>query len=275
MPALPALGHANLRLGPHLDAHRLQVTAQRAGSLDTVTIDLSDASFVTPYGLVFIAVHAEHISRAGRRPLVIAPHDPHVARYIARMKLGGVIEGLGGTHDLPAVRHHDVGDRLLELQRVSDSARTDALAENVHDRLHPADRRAASAMHQSICEIGQNVFQHSGQPHGYIAAQSYDGNRVSFAIGDGGVGLRRSLEPFRHFTDDLDVIDAVLHGGVTSTGKAGRGHGIAHTRGLIAARGGTLTVHTEETVRTVSSSHQTLARRPMSGTLICGDINTQ
>ncbi|HVF05000.1 MAG TPA: STAS domain-containing protein [Frankiaceae bacterium] len=153
-----------------------------------LSIDLSGMTFCDPLGLVALAAFAEAAARAGERLVVRRPADPAVANYVARMRLGNVLGSLGAEHDLPWVHEHEVGDALLELTSFDGARGAGALARHVHGVVEPLDLAAANALHDGICEAGQNVAHHSQRDRGFVAAQRYSGGRLQFAVGDSGVG---------------------------------------------------------------------------------------
>lgn len=213
-------------------------------------VDLTDLTWVQPYGLVSLAVFVEAQGMLLRPAEVITPSRADVARYLARMGLGAIVDALGGYHELPPVRHNNMKGKLLELQAFDTEAAVEMLGELVFDKVCGTDERSATAMHQTICEIGQNVTQHSGRSAGYAAAQTTHGDtRVAFAIGDAGIGLKQSLQMF-DFGNDADVLEAVMRGGVSSTNDPARGNGFKTARELITATGGVLHAQTGSATRT-------------------------
>jgi hypothetical protein len=193
--------------------------------------------WVEPAGLVAIAMFMDSQSRIGRTPSLIAPRDRQLANYLSRMRVAEVVKDLGGTHDLPSVRHWDQDGYLLELQRFDGSEAPPELARLVEERLQH-DQVAAGAMHKGICEIGANVPDHSGQDHGYIAAATtYGSTRVSFAVGDAGVGL---LEPLAShgFGTEAQVMAALMRGGLSRLDDVGRGRGVQRTKEVVVSGGG-------------------------------------
>lgn len=220
-----------------------------ASTDDVAAIDLSGVSWIPPYGLVSIAVFAENQISLGRDIALRGPASRDVANYASRMGLGDVISALGGTHNLPRVRRNDLAGNLIELRSFSGEEEVTEMAELVHDRVERRYPSMANAMHQSIIEVGANVGEHSEQEHGYIAAQvTHRGHRLSFAIGDSGVGIPHSLRD-RGFRNDADALKAALKSGVTRTDDVGRGRGLARTKALITGIGGRLFVESGEASR--------------------------
>lgn len=235
-------------------------------------INLVGLRWIEPAGLVAIATFAESQAQIGRRPRLYAPQSTARARYLSRMHLGRVIEELGGEHNLPATNEWDQEGRLLELQRFDGTAEAENLGRLVFERLN--DDSTAMAMHTAICEIGANVPDHSGREHGYICAVTIPSSgRVSFAVGDAGVGL---LEPLAGsgYTSVSAVMEDLFDRGITRTAEPGRGRGVFRTRELVnqedgevflASGGATLT----STPRARRSAKHVMA---LPGTLLQGSM---
>lgn len=208
---------------------------------DELLLDLRGMGWVEPGGLVALAAMAEAEASRGRCVRLIAPHEPRTATYLSRMRLGQVIESLGGEHDLRPVQERDVADALLETTRFAGERGVEALASVVYNNLVAQDEEAAGAMHTGIVEIGSNVPQHSGRAFGYVAAQvthrSQQGLLIQFAVADCGQGVLASLRSVGA-TTDAHALELALDRGVSRTGQAGRGVGIGATRDLAIGLGG-------------------------------------
>lgn len=239
-------------------------------------VDLRHLRWIQPYGLVSVAVFIEAQLALGRKARVLTPLNSSVAAYVARMGLGEVVTGMGGTHDLPTIRRHTAEGRLLELQRFTSSSAAEQIAAMVYEKLVASDEPRAAAIHQSICELSQNVIQHSGRASGFAAAQTtHNDSRVAFAIGDSGVGLLESLSA-HSFANDRDVLAAVMRGGVSRTGDVARGNGIRAARELLTARSGFLHAHSGNALRTefaADVSERTHAAVFLRGTILQGTID--
>ena len=206
-------------------------------------LDLSGRTFFDPADLVRLAVLSEDAVIAGRGVEFIAPGDPDVARYLARMRVGEHLDRLGVRHQLPAVRARDLGNRLVELHRFDQEAGLerllDALVETyVTDRL-----QLVQPLYAALAEIAGNVVDHSGREHGYVALQRYTSRpRVEFAVGDSGIGLRARLSQTLPVADDRTAIMLAAQTHVTTTGQPGRGRGIGEVIGITGTHGGTVTL---------------------------------
>jgi hypothetical protein len=257
------------------DAESLLANFRPASESGTALIDLRDATWVEPIGLVAIASYASAQAEGGREVYLAGPRDFHVANYLSRMRLGLAIEELGGEHDLNPVREQDQADTLLELRRFEDETGAEELAALVYERVvAPSGDAVAGALHKSICEIGSNVPQHSGESFGFMAAQvTHGGHKIQFAVGDCGQGMTASLAPLGARTDE-DALRMALEEGVTSTGQAGRGQGIRETRRLVNGLGGSVAMITGRARRTVwtTVARRTTASAFFPGTLLQGEV---
>ncbi|MDQ1676304.1 MAG: hypothetical protein QOC93_1448 [Actinomycetota bacterium] len=237
-------------------------------------IDLRELRFVEPLGLVEIAARAEYHRQRGTPVRVHAPTDPSVANYLARMRLGRALTDLGAAHDLPYVRERDLAGRLLELTYFAGTERSDELAAMVYHRVSAESPASARALYTALCEVGQNVREHAGVAGGWAAAQATTSRaEVWFAIGDCGIGIRRSLAT-RGARDDADALMLALDRGVSRLTRAGRGNGLAETCRLVTARGGRLHLVSGAAARTAGPvrRHASVPVTPFPGTLLAGSL---
>jgi glucose-6-phosphate-specific signal transduction histidine kinase len=165
----------------------------------------------------------------------------------------------------------------LELRRFDGEDGATALAAMVFERT-AGSPHVADTLHRSLAEIGENVWQHSGQPHGYMAAVlTYGGRRIQFAVADAGRGLTHNLQRFGSTSDD-ESLEMALQGGVSSAGEPARGTGIRDTRQLVTALQGDLTMITRTAGRIVTAKSTRVIASPLApfpgtllqGSLVCG-----
>jgi hypothetical protein len=210
-----------------------------AGESESGVLDLRRAVWVEPIGLVMLAALAEGQARLDRTLRLIAPAEPSIARYLARMRLGQVLEELGHEHELPQVRSWDTGSELAELRRFEGVEEPDRLGLVLFDKT-AADRDVATALHQSVAEVGVNVPEHSERSGGYLAAQSTSGGSVvQFAIGDSGRGIAASFTDLPGLSD-ADGLDLALRQGRSRIPEPGRGRGLRKTQALVHGMGGSM-----------------------------------
>jgi hypothetical protein len=237
-------------------------------------IDLRGLRFTEPLGLVEIAARAEYHRSRGTAVRVLAPSDPSVANYLARMRLGRALTELGADHDLPYVRERELSGRLLELTYFAGADGSDELATMVYHRVAAQSPASARALYTALCEVGQNVPEHAGVPGGWAAAQATRRRaEVWFAVGDSGIGMRRSLAA-RGPRDDADALVLALDRGVSRLARAGRGNGLAETCRLVTGQGGRLHLVSGGAARTAERTrrHTSVPATPFPGTLLQGAL---
>jgi hypothetical protein len=237
-------------------------------------IDLRAATFVEPLELVEIAARAEFHRRRGDRVEVLAPDDPSVANYLARMRLGWALTELGVGHDLPYVRERDLAGQLLELTYFESTIRSDELAAMVYHRMAAESPASAAALYTSLCEVGQNVPEHAEVPGGWAAAQATRRHgSVYFAVADSGIGMRRSLAA-RGARDDAEALEMAMDRGLSRFATAGHGNGLVETCRLVTARHGRVQMVSGGAVRIVSRASRRTSEPavPFPGTLLQGSV---
>ena len=236
-------------------------------------IDLTESGWCDPAGLVAVAAFAEAQHLAGRWVNLVSPAMGSRSRYLARMRLGQALDAMGCDHNLPPVREKE-GLELLEFRRFEGETGAEALAQLVYEKTekNPA---VSAALFRSLCEIGGNVSEHSGRPHGYMAAVStHDGTRVQFAVADAGSGLTANLARVGS-TGDAHSLQMVLEGsGTSSTGDVGRGKGIPDTRELVTSLSGHVSMITRTAARFAyrSTSSQLVGPYGFPGTILQGTL---
>lgn len=208
-------------------------------------IDLSRTEFVSPAGLVAVATLADQATRSGKTINWIGPRAPSPRNYLARMHLGEILESLGIEHNLPAVQETPLEDTLLELRTFSTESDGEALANLVFEKATNAIESGspnAHVLHEGICELAGNVCFHARVDHGFAAAQTYQGSIV-FAVGDGGVGIKQSLESTHQPASAREALELAITYGVSGTGEQGRGSGLHYVLESVTAGSGRFTRH--------------------------------
>lgn len=171
-----------------------------------------------------------------------------IAGYASRMQLWQAI-GLQPPADVNA---RDPRGKFVPLARLDDP---DVVLDRAVDlaaisTAYGADRETTNSLEVSLQEIMNNCFAHAeigAELQGLACAQSWPrGHLAQIAIADHGVGIRRSLSANPDLKARLDAGNAcelATQLGVTSKPNMGHaGYGLALTRQLLAANGGTLLV---------------------------------
>ncbi len=220
------------------------------GSLE---IDLSRMRFATPQGLVALLIKVDRLRFKGIDVEVVPPRDEDVARYLARAHLGEVLDSVGASIDLPSVSERDLGNRLVELRRFEGSRDVRQLAESIESFASPHSIRAADKLHEAVMEAGVNVEDHSGRPHGFLAAQYFPRNEsFEFAIGDSGIGYKKALV-HRSPESHSEAIRLAVTPGVSSADGPTRGYGLSEIRSEFTQIGGRLEIYSGNSYRAYSA----------------------
>jgi hypothetical protein len=155
---LRATGSLNSRTIPHA----------LTGSVDDATVDLGNATFLEPIGLVAVAALTDRAVREGKQVRFTRPSDFGVRNYCARIGLGKHLESLFVSHDLPTVQEKPHPDELLELRQFSSEFDGEQLARLVYDRVSDdgstVDAQVPDTLFTSIRELAANVSAHAKVP---------------------------------------------------------------------------------------------------------------
>ena len=188
---------------------------------DSVMLDLSSVSFVTPGSIVTLAAIIEPVSKSLPRLQLLVPTSSECLRYMASagfLKTISAFAEIVGAADVQSIEPV-YRETLLPLTRLAASAEIPALLQRLEaqldDMLGSGDeswKGTKRPILSAIRELCENVFQHAGETPGWIAAQKYRNGKtgkayVEIAIGDAGRGIRRSLAT--RFTELLNVTDSV------------------------------------------------------------------
>ncbi len=232
---------------------------------DRLLFDAHAAEWLSPYGLVALLV-AGHAARhsGGDKPLLTAPTQPDVVRYLVRAGFFREAADLFEIHGkVPRGKVQEEGDVLLPVTPVRAAEDVHAVVSAIQQRASAIlaselalDPKATMGFAMALSEACQNIVEHAGTG-GWVAVQAYHWRRklarrvVVIAVADAGVGFRHSLEPtqskrFGARWGDAAALEAALIQGVSRFRDPGRGQGLAGIRrylarwdGKIAIRSGT------------------------------------
>jgi hypothetical protein len=199
---------------------------------ENIVLDARTLRFAVPTFLLRLRAFIDwHLGR-GHNVTVLAPTNPAVATYTARM---GIDTGLppGVFAGLPRVNAPGDSDVLIPITQLREFQEVDELGEQVFQLFmgHSADEVSvfASAMHMAVSELCANGVEHGANEHGcYVAAQRYERphRRTVLALGDLGVGIPTHMRKrFPKLRGDRTALREALKEGVTATGKDERGIG--------------------------------------------------
>ncbi len=221
-------------------------------------IDLKDAEFIDPYGMVGILELGAHYNKEGFRKTIRLPQSKDVLNYLDRMDF---FKFAGGIFDLdppdPKVpsryRRNPDSDVLLEITPIEKSDDIHFIVGKVRERsqkilaahLH-YDDRAINGFITALSEVCQNIIEHS-ETKGFVGIQKYhfqnlNRNVVKIAVMDTGIGFRKSLSNRFKLRGDLEAIEKALLHGASRYEDEGRGHGLAAVRRFVTAWNGRLSI---------------------------------
>ena len=236
--------------------------------LSAPTIDLRDAAFIDPYGMVGILEIGELLKSKGIRKTIQLPRSEEVLKYLERMDFFRFADDyfdLEFSNPLSpplADRENSLGqkylrssysDVLLEITPIESSDDIHFIVGKVKDRaksiltkhLH-YDDRAINGFIVALSEVCQNIIEHS-ENKGFVGIQKYHFNNlnknvVKIAVMDIGIGFRKSLSERFSIKDDMEAIEKALLNGASRYADEGRGHGLAAVRRFVRQWNGKLSI---------------------------------
>lgn len=199
------------------------------------SLNLENNRFIKPTGIMAITLLARHISKQSGYPVHLINLDSDLLAYLERVNLFDIAgKWLKLDDELPERRwdRNPQTANLLELTPITnaiDVATVMERAEAIFSRWLQLPN--LGSLLKVISELCSNVYQHSGDPHGFIMIQRYrvvSRNEVDvvLAVGDMGRGIRGSLAAKHPQPGDepLNYIQAAMDGSTSRhTGRGGLG----------------------------------------------------
>jgi anti-sigma regulatory factor (Ser/Thr protein kinase) len=233
-----------------------------AGPLtDRMIFDARGAQWASPFALVGMLTAAQAVREAGGPvPGFTVPVAEEVRRYWARTGFFGHLAELAELHGkVPKLKPDAHSDVLLDVTPVRASEDVHAVVGKIQEGaariLHGElglEAKATMGFAMALSEACQNIVEHAGTG-GWVAVHAYSfrkrlGRRVVvIAVGDSGVGFRRSLEATqaRRFGDrwgDGAALEAAVIQNVSRFRDPGRGQGIAGIKRYLSRWQGKLSI---------------------------------
>ena len=219
---------------------------------EEVVADLRSVEFADPSGMVSLTTACLEAIGMGNNLAVIAPTDRNVANYLLRMRFRDLLRdagvrfpgGFGSWH----VAAQPLGDHLLELQAVT-RANATAVGESLMS-LGGAVGIPRDVLVPAFLGLGEgvdNTLEHSGTDRAIVMAQRYRlgsaGFRLQVAIGDIGLGLRRTLRRRVRVADDAEAVAQAVRKGVSRFAGPRHGNGLADVvKAVCGDAGGTFEI---------------------------------
>ena len=225
-------------------------------------IDLKEASFIDPYGMVGILEIGELLKSEGIKKTIYLPKSEEVLKYLKRMdffKFADSYFNLKPPKPKLSEKYlrSSYSDVLLEITPIEKSDDIHFIVGKVKDRANAIlkrhlnyDERAINGFIVALSEVCQNIIEHS-ETKGFVGIQKYhwqnmNKNVVKIAVMDLGIGFKKSLSERFPLKNDFEAIEKALLHGASRYADTGRGHGLAAVRrfvnqwnGKISIRSGT------------------------------------
>ena len=231
-------------------------------------IDLREAAFIDPYGMVGLLEIGELLKTSGIHKTLYLPESEEVIKYLERMDFFRFAEkyfnlsnppsppfskgGMGGFLKKKYLRSPD-SDVLLEITPIEKSDDIHYIVGKVKKRANAIlkkhlhyDERAINGFIVALSEVCQNIIEHS-ENKGFVGIQKYhfqnlNKNIVKIAVMDIGIGFKKSLSERFSLKDDSEAIEKGLLHGASRYADEGRGHGLAAVRRFVNQWNGKLSI---------------------------------
>jgi hypothetical protein len=223
---------------------------------EEVIVDLSEVEFADPSGMVSLATACLEAIEMGNNLAVAAPTDRNVANYLLRMRFRDLLREEGvrfpGDFGIWHVAAQPRADRLLELQAVNRSNATvvgESLIALGREVGIPEDVLVPAFL--GLGEGVDNTLEHSGTDRAIVMAQRYRlggaGFRLQVAVGDIGLGLRRTLRRRMVVADDAEAVSLAVKKGVSRRAGSRHGNGLPDVvKAVCEDAGGTFEIRSGE-----------------------------
>ncbi len=225
------------------------LAADKARRADQITIDLTRAAFIDPYGAACLVLITDHLHRRNQSVSCVLPDEEHVQRQAAEIGLVSALRPLATVHNLKVRSAAGSKNAVLALTPIR--TRTDVqavvayLIDLARGRLgfDVGDVLDASKVVSELC---YNVVDHSAAT-GLVTARILHGQHgrryIALAVVDGGVGIRASLAqryPEAAQWSHGQAIERAL-GGLSSRPQGG-GVGLRSVQAIVRRYGGRLEI---------------------------------
>jgi hypothetical protein len=215
---------------------------------EEVIVDLTAAEFVDPSGMVSFTTACLEAIGMGNNLAVLAPANRNVANYLLRMRFRDLLRDesvrFPGGFGSWEVSRGPLADQLLELQAVT-TREAAALGEHLFaiGRGAGVPDAVLRPAFLGLAEGVDNTLQHSETERAIVMAQRYrahDGGRlrVEVAVGDIGIGLRRSLRRTRPVATDAAAVALAVTKGVSRFTGSRHGNGLSSVVEAVCGSGG-------------------------------------
>jgi anti-sigma regulatory factor (Ser/Thr protein kinase) len=221
-------------------------------------IDLREAAFIDPYGMVGILEIGERLKSEGIKKNLFLPESEEVIKYLERMDFFKFAEKYFSLDPAKQqisekYKRSSYSDVLLEITPIEKSDDIHYIVGKVKKRANAIlkkhlhyDERAINGFIVALSEVCQNIIEHS-ENKGFVGIQKYhfqnlNKNIVKIAVMDIGIGFKKSLSERFSLKDDSEAIEKGLLHGASRYADEGRGHGLAAVRRFVNQWNGKLSI---------------------------------
>jgi anti-sigma regulatory factor (Ser/Thr protein kinase) len=225
------------------------LASDKARAAAQITIDLTKAAFIDPYGAASLVLMVDHLNKRGHHVLCVLPDDERIQSQAGAIGLVSALRSMAEVRNLKVRNEANSPDAVLALTAIR--SRTDVqlvvsyLINLAQSRLgyDLGDVLDASKIVSELC---YNVVDHSGAT-GLVTARILSGKRgqrfIALAVVDSGVGIRASLA--QRYPDAAQwphgqAIEQAL-GGLSSR-PAGGGVGLRSVEAVVRRHSGRLVI---------------------------------
>ncbi|HVX89930.1 MAG TPA: ATP-binding protein [Gemmatimonadales bacterium] len=228
---------------------------------DKMLFDARGAQWASPFAFVTMLSAAQAIIDAkGPKPLFTVPEDPSVASYWAKAGFFAQAAELFEIHGkVPRRKADEEAEMVLPVTPIRASEDVHEVVDRIHQKAAAMltkelglEARAAMGFATTLSEACQNVVEHAGAT-GWVAVHAFNyrkrlGKRVVvIAVGDAGVGFRRSLEATqaKRIGDrwgDGAALECALIQGISRFRDPGRGQGLQGIKRYLARWDGKISI---------------------------------
>ena len=225
---------------------------------ESSTIDLQDAAFIDPYGMVGILEIGELLRAEGIKKRLLLPESEEVIKYLERMDFFKFADKYFSLEPArPQIsekyKRSSYSDVLLEITPIEKSDDIHYIVGKVKKRANAIlkkhlhyDERAINGFIVALSEVCQNIIEHS-ETKGFVGIQKYhfqnlNKNVVKIAVMDIGIGFKKSLSERFELKSDIEAIEKGLLHGASRYSDDGRGHGLAAVRRFVHQWNGKLSI---------------------------------
>ena len=225
---------------------------------ESSAIDLQDAAFIDPYGMVGILEIGELLRAEGIKKRLLLPESEEVIKYLERMDFFKFADKYFSLEPArPQIsekyKRSSYSDVLLEITPIEKSDDIHYIVGKVKKRANAIlkkhlhyDERAINGFIVALSEVCQNIIEHS-ETKGFVGIQKYhfqnlNKNVVKIAVMDTGIGFKKSLSERFELKSDIEAIEKGLLHGASRYADEGRGHGLAAVRRFVNQWNGKLSI---------------------------------